>query len=113
MKKLIILAALLLSTAAYARNTDRLRVGMTEQEVLQVMEAAGSKHLETKLLTCGERRPPAWTCKQMFFRSAFFSRDHDVDVWFEQVAIDVWRVHSWDDVADDNDWSTYKKSLLR
>lgn len=77
----------------------RLAVGMTEQQVLHIMKAGGKSYWGFELLTCGEKSPPAWTCKRMRFQPAFFSSDADeVQVWFEQIAVDEWRVHSWAEV---------------
>lgn len=100
MLRSLLLAVVLLGPAsAMASPVDQLAVGMTEQQVLKIMKAAGKSYWGFELLTCGEKTLPGWTCKEMRFQPAFFSLDTDeIDVWFEQIVVDDWRVNSWEEV---------------
>jgi len=100
MLRSLLLSVILLGPAsAIASPVDQLAVGMTEQQVLQIMKAAEKSYWGYLLDTCGEKTPQGgWTCKELRFRPPFFSWDtNEIDVWFEQKAVDDWRVHSWEE----------------
>lgn len=103
LRSLLLAVALLRPVSATASPADQLAVGMTEQQVLQIMKNAGMSYWGFQVTTCGTKAPPVWTCKWMRFQAPLFSWSlpGEIWVWFQQPHVDEWWVHSWEDEEPD------------